>query len=213
MRPERDNLRAAIDFFVEMGEIELGCAPRCLLEQYWVDERSRGRACASSASLDARSDELAGAARAGDPELGGAMYMSGPIREGARLGDEAWSCTAISAKTARSRTMLARDGGRRAASGDLARARLLTRGEPWRSGSSALQRSAGRRSAARRELVRGRRESRRRSSLRASRRSRRVSRLHGGRRPRSRRRLSRVACRLGETSAAARRPPSRAFDR
>jgi predicted ATPase len=87
--PDRDNLRAAIDFFLQADEIEAATRLAVSLEQYWVtnspDEGARvlGRLCE-------RGDELPPELRVrAIRSLAGSIYIQGEFDEGARLCDEA----------------------------------------------------------------------------------------------------------------------------
>ncbi len=87
--PERDNLRAAIDFFLHADEIEAATRLAVSLEQYWVtnspDEGARvlGKLCE-------RGDELPPELRVrAIRSLAGSIYIQGGFDEGARLCGEA----------------------------------------------------------------------------------------------------------------------------
>jgi predicted ATPase/class 3 adenylate cyclase len=87
--PERDNLRAALDFFARSDEIEAATRFAVSLEQYWVtnspDEGARllGELCE-------RGDELAPETRVrAIRSLAGSIYIQGGFDEGARLCAEA----------------------------------------------------------------------------------------------------------------------------
>ena len=87
--PERDNLRAAIDFYLQADEIEAATRLAVSLEQYWVtnspDEGARvlGRLCG-------RREELPPELRVrAIRSLAGCIYIQGRLDEGARLCEEA----------------------------------------------------------------------------------------------------------------------------
>jgi predicted ATPase len=87
--PERDNLRAAIDFFLHADEIEAATRLAVSLEQYWVtnspDEGARvlGKLCERGAELP---PELRVRAIR---SLAGSIYIQGGFDQGARLCEEA----------------------------------------------------------------------------------------------------------------------------
>ena len=87
--PERDNLRAALDFFVSADEIESATRLAASLEQYWVTN-SPAEGARILGLVCERSDELPPELRVrAIRSLAGSIYIQGGYDEGARLCEEA----------------------------------------------------------------------------------------------------------------------------
>ncbi len=87
--PERDNLRAAFDFFAAAGEIEPAARLGASLEQYWVTN-SPAEGARLLRDLYERGAELPPELRVRVVRsLAGCVYILGEFDEGRRLGDEA----------------------------------------------------------------------------------------------------------------------------
>lgn len=87
--PERDNLRAAIDSFIELGEIELAARLAVSLEQYWVSN-SADEGARILRVLAGHGEEFPLELRVRvTRSLAGATYIHGQFDEGRRLVDEA----------------------------------------------------------------------------------------------------------------------------
>jgi len=89
VRPERDNLRAAVDLFMELGEIGRAARLAVSLEQYWVTN-SPDEGVRILRALEARGDELPPELRVRVMRsLSGSLYTQGHFEEGAHLIDAA----------------------------------------------------------------------------------------------------------------------------
>jgi predicted ATPase/class 3 adenylate cyclase len=87
--PERDNLRAAFDFFVDTDEIEAAARLAVSLEQYWVTN-SPAEGARLLRDLCERGAELPPELRVrAIRSLAGCIYIQGEFDEGARLSEEA----------------------------------------------------------------------------------------------------------------------------
>jgi predicted ATPase/class 3 adenylate cyclase len=87
--PERDNLRAALDYFFEADEIEAAARLVVSLEHYWVTNSPAEGARLLRAVYERRAELAPDLRVRAIRSLGGSVYIQGEFEEGARLGDEA----------------------------------------------------------------------------------------------------------------------------